>query len=156
MKKYFFEKEMIVAVNAIYAIALRSLKRIQDFNRVWNRELAMPVRCSTNWAMKPLTLGVGQLWVHIWFLSFIINTHFFHGNIWTHNWPAPNVSGFLAQLVEHRTGIARTRVQTPLKSWFFCFFFRLLYGIAWIAFTATIISFSIHFRSSYIIYFIHH
>ena len=42
--------------------------------------------------------------VHIWFISYIINTHFFHGNIWTHNWPAPNISGFIAQLVEHRTG----------------------------------------------------
>ena len=56
---------------------------------------------------------------HIWFISYIINTNFFHGNIWPHNWPAPNVSGFIAQLVEHRTGIARSRVQTPLKSWFF-------------------------------------
>ena len=36
--------------------------------------------------------------------SYIINTHFFHGNVWTHNWPAPNVSGFIAQFVEHRTG----------------------------------------------------
>ena len=27
-------EEMIVAVNAIYAIALRSVKKIQDFNRV--------------------------------------------------------------------------------------------------------------------------
>ena len=86
----------------------------------------LPVRCSTNWAMKPLTLGAGQLWVHIWFISYIINTHFFQGNIWTHNWPSPNVSGFIAQLVEHRTGIASTRVQTPLKSWIFLFFFRLL------------------------------
>ena len=57
--------------------------------------------------------------VHLWFVSYIINTHFFHGNIWTHNWPAPNVSGFIAQLAEHRTGIARSRVQTPLKSWIF-------------------------------------
>ena len=23
--------------------------------------------------------------VHIWFISYIINTHFFQGNIWTHN-----------------------------------------------------------------------
>ena len=75
--------------------------------------------------------------VHIWFISYIINTHFFHGNIWTHIWPAPNVSGFIAQLVEHRTGIAKSRIQTPLKS---CIFFRLLYAIAKIAFTATIIS----------------
>ena len=27
--------------------------------------------------------------VHIWFISYIINTLFFHGDIWTHNWPAP-------------------------------------------------------------------
>ena len=33
--------------------------------------------------------------VHIWF----IHIHHFHGNIWTYNWPAPNVSGFIAQLV---------------------------------------------------------
>ena len=45
--------------------------------------------------------------------------HIFHGNIWTQNWPAPNVSGFIAQLVERRTGIARSRVQAPLKSWIF-------------------------------------
>ena len=25
----------------------------------------LPVRCSANWAMKPLTLGAGQLWVHM-------------------------------------------------------------------------------------------
>ena len=55
----------------------------------------------------------------MWFISHTINTHFFHENIWTHNWPAPNVSGFIAQLVEHRSGIARSRVQTLLKSWFF-------------------------------------
>ena len=57
--------------------------------------------------------------VHIWFISYIINTHFFHRNIWTHNWPTPNVSGFIVQLVEHRTGITKSRVQTPLKSWIF-------------------------------------
>ena len=25
----------------------------------------LPVQCSTNWAMKPLTLGADQLWVHM-------------------------------------------------------------------------------------------
>ena len=29
----------------------------------WPRNL--PVRCSTNWAMKPRTVGAGQLWVHM-------------------------------------------------------------------------------------------
>ena len=128
-------------------------------------------RCDalTNWAMKPLTLGAGQLWVHmfpwkkpicsreffsgfftqlhklrslrrsflhfhfisavhIWFISYIINTHFFHGNIWTHNWPAPNVSGFIAQLVEDRTGKSQGHGFKPC--WSPEFFFRLLYAIA--------------------------
>ena len=40
-------------------------KKKWDFNGVWTRDLAIPVRCSTNWALKPLTLGAGQLWVHI-------------------------------------------------------------------------------------------
>ena len=60
---------MIVAVNAIYAIAYRSLQKpeknsgLQRGLNPWPRDL--PVRCPTNWAMKPLTLGAGQLWVHM-------------------------------------------------------------------------------------------
>ena len=50
-----------------------------------------------------------------WFISYIINTHFFHGNIWTHNWPAPNVSGFIAQLAEHRTGNREVTGSNPLE-----------------------------------------
>ena len=53
--------------------------------------------------------------VHIWCISYIINTHFFHGNIWTHNWPAPNVSGFIAQLVEHRTGNREVTGSNPVE-----------------------------------------
>ena len=51
-----------------------------------------------------------KIWVYI------INTHFFHGNIWTHNWPAPNVSGFIAQLVEHRTGIREVTGSNPVEA----------------------------------------
>ena len=53
--------------------------------------------------------------VHIWFILYIINTHFFHGNIWTHSWPAPNVSGFIAQLVEHRTGNREVTGSNPVE-----------------------------------------
>ena len=35
-------------------------KKSQDFNRVWTHDLAIPVWYSTDWAMKPLTLGAGQ------------------------------------------------------------------------------------------------
>ena len=57
-------------------------------------------RCDalTNWAMKPLTLAhirssydSFHIPFHHWFIP--------HGTIRTHKWPAPNVSGFIAQLV---------------------------------------------------------
>ena len=44
-----------------------------------------------------------------------INTHLFHRNIWTHNWPAPNVTGFIAQLVEHRTGNREVTGSNPVE-----------------------------------------
>ena len=67
---------------------------------------------------------------NLWSISYIIDTHSSHGNIWTHNWRAPNVSGFIAQLVEHCTGIARSWVQTPLMSWiFFSAFFTQLHKL---------------------------
>ena len=111
----------------------------------------LPMWCSTNWAMKPLMLGAGQLWVHMflsktWVLmiyeinqiwtaemkwkwrndcrsqrhdlfhtSYIINTHFFHRNIWTHSWPASNDSGFIAQLVEHCTGNREVTSSNPVE-----------------------------------------
>ena len=53
--------------------------------------------------------------VHIWFISYIINTHFFHRNIWTHNWPASNVSGFIAQLVEHHTSNREVTGSNPVE-----------------------------------------
>ena len=85
----------------------------------------------------------------------IIHSHIFHRNIWTQNWPAPNVSGFIAQLVERRTGIARSRVQAPLKSWIF---FRLLYAIVKIAIiTARIILHLISYpQFTYDLFHMHH
>ena len=92
-------------------------KNIQDFNGVWTRVLAIPVRCSTNWAMKPLTLGAGQLWVHMfpwkkWVLMIYEINH-----IWTAEmkWRWTNVSGFIAQLVEHRTGNREVTGSNPVE-----------------------------------------
>ena len=65
----------------------------------------------TNWAMKPLTLGAGHLWLLMssnepfksavqYMKHFIYHfTSILHGLTRTHKWPAPNVSGFIAQLV---------------------------------------------------------
>ena len=54
-----WNEKMIVAVNAIYVIAERSHSFLH-FHFISA--------------------------VHIWFISYIINTHFFHRNIWIHNW----------------------------------------------------------------------
>ena len=99
-------------------------------------------RCDTltNWAMKPLTLGAGHLWALMslwrvdvkWYMKcFIYWTADFQIK-WAmiiavmnaiYKWPAPDVSGFIAPTMlswwESRTCIARSRVQTPLKSWLF-------------------------------------
>ena len=42
--------------------AWKKFRTCTGFEPVTSR---LPVRCSTNWAMKPLTLGAGQLWVHV-------------------------------------------------------------------------------------------
>ena len=42
--------------------AWKKFRTSTGFEPVTSRLL---VRCSTNWALKPLTLGAGQLWVHI-------------------------------------------------------------------------------------------
>ena len=62
------------------------------------------------------------------YFIYIFQIHLFHGNIWTHNWPAPNISGFIAQLVtaSHRYRVMVSRVHIPLKSWIV---FRFTYAV---------------------------
>ena len=71
----------------------------------------LPVARWTNWAMKPL------LFIYIYHI------HLFHGNIWTHNWPAPKSSGFIAQLVRASHRYREVMGSNPIKSGIF---FRLL------------------------------
>ena len=101
---------MIYEINHIWTAEMkwkwRNDQKLQDFNGVWTRDLAIPVRCSTNelWSHWIFFSGFfTQLHklrslrrsflhfhfisaVHLWVISYIINTHFFHGNIWIHNW----------------------------------------------------------------------
>ena len=123
-------------------------EKIQDFNRVWARDLAITGAMLYQMNNEATDVGsrsiVGSYAlhklrslrrsflhfisaVHIWFISYIINNHFFHGNVWTHNWPAPNVSDFIAQLVEHRTGNREVTGSNPVEV---LNFLELLYAIA--------------------------
>ena len=135
----------------------RRLKKIQDFNGVWTRDLAITGATlyqlsyeATDVGSRSITIIVGSYvpmketsvndiwnksymncrnemkmkkWLSQWtqFMQLrkeawkkFTNTHFFHRNIWTHNWPAPNVSGFIAQLVEHRTGNREVTGSNPV------------------------------------------
>ena len=55
------------------------------------------------------------IWFHLGssymiYFIYIYHIHLCHGNIWTHNWPAPNSSGFIAQLVwaSHRYRVSQS------------------------------------------------
>ena len=52
----------------------------------------------------------------IWYICHI---HLFNRNIWTHNWLAPNISGFIVSWLEYCSGIARSQVYIQLKPWIF-------------------------------------
>ena len=151
------------------------------------------LRCNalTNWAMKPLTLGAGHLWVQtplkswifqaslrnckncvhncedhsfswfhirssymIHFIYHFIIVSFLMGPLEPTNDQLPtSVASYLSWL-ERRTGIVRSRVQTPLKSWIFQASLRNCkncvhncedHSFTWF-----------HIRSSYMIHFIYH
>ena len=94
---------ILTVVMAIFAIAFWSLKK-NSGHQSGREPVTSRYRCDAlpTELWMPLTLGAGRF------------------------------SGFIAQLVERRTGIARSWVQAPLKYWIF---FRLLYAIAKIAIT---------------------
>ena len=80
---------------------------------------AIPVRCSTNWAMKPhigskvnlLSSYLPVQWNHV---KYIWNNSYLY---------LLPMCGFIAQLVEHRTGIAEVMGSNPVEA---LIFFRLL------------------------------
>ena len=52
---------ILAVVNAIYLCNyVRSLKKIQDFNDIWTRDLAIPVRRSNQLSYKSTDVAVGQ------------------------------------------------------------------------------------------------
>ena len=58
--------------------------------------------------------------VLIWFISYTSITFI----SWTHNWPAPNISGFIAQLVKASHQYREVTGSNPVKSWIFSGFLR--------------------------------
>ena len=114
------------------------LYMIYEMNHMWTAEMkwneGMIVACSETQFM--------QLRKEAW-KKFRTSTGF--KPVVTQNWPAPNVNGFIAQLVEHRTGIV-----IDWRAEFFSGFFTQFDKLR---FTATIIP-SFHFISAVRIWFI--
>ena len=124
-------------------------------------------RCDANWAIKPLTLGAGHLWVPmvpwgmnqwwngIWNESYMncgyeikwsYDLRIPHGTIRTHKWPAPNVSGFIAQLVRVSHRNCEVTGSNPVEVLKFSGFSNCRdHSFTWF-----------HIRSSYMIHFIYH
>ena len=110
-------------------IGYRTPKIRRLTTHIWNQTFEIRRLKSDNWHqasdIRDLTSDVSQQTADIrplksdtWHQTSDIRH--LRSDVWqTDSWPAPNVSGFIVQLVEHRTGIARSRVQTPLKSWIF-------------------------------------
>ena len=98
----------------------REAWKSQDFNGVWTCHLVIPVQRSNQLSYHGLLdfRSAVQYMKH-----FIYHfTSILHWLIRTHKWPAPNVSGFIAQLVRAshrcRTGVALVDKMTA-SSWHF-------------------------------------
>ena len=77
---------MIVAVNAIYAIAWRRLKKIQDLNGVWTRDLAITGAMLYQLSYEATDVGsrsivgsyvpVKEMTLNYIIISYVINAHY--------------------------------------------------------------------------------
>ena len=86
MRKWNENEEMIVAVNAIYAIAWRRLKKIQDLNGVWTRDLAITGAMLYQLSYEATDVGsrsivgsyvpVKEMTLNDVIISYVINAHY--------------------------------------------------------------------------------
>ena len=84
-------------------------------------------RCdAASYAIAYIAYVTARIILHlISFPRYIYHLHLFYGNIWTHNWPAPNISGFIAHLIKASHRYREGTGSNPLKSWnFFSAFLR--------------------------------
>ena len=61
------------------------------------------------------------------YFIYIYHIHLFHGNIYEHNWPTPNTSGFIAQLVKVSHQYREVRGPNPIED---LNFFQASYAVA--------------------------
>ena len=86
MRKWNENEEMIVAVNAVYAIAWRRLTKIQDLNGVWTRDLAITGAMLYQLSYEATDVGsrsivgsyvpVKEMTLNDIIISYVINAHY--------------------------------------------------------------------------------
>ena len=149
-------KEVFLLIHPVHLVhcqegTARHLKTSKTLivNDIWNKSY---MNCGNEMEMKKWSsqwTQFMQLSKEAWKKKKILDfngvwTRDFHGDIWTHNRPASNVSGFIAQLVEHRTGIARSRVQPRWSPEFFSRFSTQLHKLP------SLRRSFLHFQNSYL------
>ena len=68
----------------------------------------------------------GVKWCNVYEMIHIWTADIYEGDMWSHNWISSSslpMCGFIAQLVEHRTGIAEVTGSNPVEALIFFFFF---------------------------------
>ena len=126
-------RDLVIPVRPSNQLSFEAVVLRRWGSDTWKFGLSTELINQIFWAMKPLTdqlsyeatdhdhsllyvkicSSIYEMYV-IYHFTFIL-----HRLLRTHKWPDPNVSGFIAQLVRVSHRFARSRVQTPLKSWLF-------------------------------------
>ena len=108
-------RKILAVTTQLKQLRKENLKKIQAWTGFEPMTSAMPVQCSTNWAIKPtdaIQIYVSYIYIHLFIL---------HGYIANSPYDQLPV-GLIAQLVEHCTGIAEVMGSNPVQAWNF---FRL-------------------------------
>ena len=116
----------------------------QDFNGVWTCDLAISVRCSNQLSYEAIDVGS---WSFVTLGAVIFDfiyyfTSILHGLIRTHKWPAPNISGFIAQLVRASHRYREVTGSNPVEVLTFSGFYTQLFITAMIIAYLKVINYS--------------
>ena len=75
--------------------------RVQTLLKSWIFQVSVRTcsNCVHNCEGHSFTYFISAVQGVIYFIYHLVHWFIYHGNIWTHKWPAANISGFIAQLV---------------------------------------------------------
>ena len=97
-------------------------------NELWRASVNGLIDNDGKWP-KPHILGAAHTFHFVWIISYILHIiSLLTGDMNSINWPLLIMCGFIAQLVEHRTGIAEVTDSNPVEALIFS---GVFFPIAW-------------------------